>query len=601
VTGQLAIEPSFLSNEYEFYSLAILTFIHAYRHGGRYMWLWWTTIAHGLMTELVSYWTEPIDNFWHAQSTFMFFGQREPLHIMCLYPGYIYTASVAVSRLGVSELTESCATALFVLMFDIPYDILGVKLLWWTWHDTDANIRDRHMWVPWTSYYFHLTFACAFSLIYHRARRYFVGISGLYSNDDIQRMPYAQQRVAANWKGELKALAVTGFCSMPFGIVQFVPGYHIFADIFHIHAEVTTCILGSIYALVLFYGLQRSKPVDYKEVGEREEMRGDKKRGNGQWHFDECFAAVCMHYLHYCVLVLVGDPANKEVRGMHQPMGSTRGSGDEFDCGSFRNLSYPYPFTPVAFPPFLQSDTWQVSVWKRPFICPYGSELFDEGYFNFACEQGRTQNWVPGNQWYFICGTDWSDGSGLTHVEYILVVFAVCFIGFNAYAQAFCYPRNAWEQFFVLGEFPKYYKTNPPNKIITEFMEDRVNEEGRHEIRVKRKCADGSCEEDVWQQRTELVQDGVGPVYGERNALYGVLFDTYGSSTRDRIRTRDGHRDALYRIQLFEQRAQRKSVAGICYQGPVPKAAILSEDGNQVAFEAKNTEHPLRRRSNRHK
>jgi len=46
------------------------------------MWLWWTTVAHGLMTELVSYWTEPIDNFWHAQSMFMFFGQREPLHIM---------------------------------------------------------------------------------------------------------------------------------------------------------------------------------------------------------------------------------------------------------------------------------------------------------------------------------------------------------------------------------------------------------------------------------------------------------------------------------------------------------------------------------------
>ena len=92
--GQLRSEPSFLSNELEFYVLAALTYVHAYRHGSRYLWLWWTTIAHGLMTELVSYELPEIDNFWHAQSTFMFFGQREPLHIMCLYPGFIYPAFV---------------------------------------------------------------------------------------------------------------------------------------------------------------------------------------------------------------------------------------------------------------------------------------------------------------------------------------------------------------------------------------------------------------------------------------------------------------------------------------------------------------------------
>ena len=170
-----------LGNELEFYFLAIMTFIHAYRRGGRYMWLWWTTIAHGLMTECVSYWTEPIDNFWHSQSTLMFFGQREPFHIICLYPGFVYTAFVAVQRLGVTERAEACAMGLFVCLFDIPYDIMGIKMLWWTWHDTDANIRDRFYWVPWTSFYFHMTFACAFNLIYNWARRHFVGECGSYS------------------------------------------------------------------------------------------------------------------------------------------------------------------------------------------------------------------------------------------------------------------------------------------------------------------------------------------------------------------------------------------------------------------------------------
>lgn len=99
------------------------------------------------MTECTSYWAPDIDNFWHAQSTFMFFGQREPLHIMCLYPGFIYTASVAVARLNITERCEAAAMGLFVVIFDMPYDIIGIKNLWWTWHDTDANIRDRHYWL----------------------------------------------------------------------------------------------------------------------------------------------------------------------------------------------------------------------------------------------------------------------------------------------------------------------------------------------------------------------------------------------------------------------------------------------------------------------
>ena len=45
-------------------------------------------------------------------------------------------------------------------------------------------------------------------------------------------MPYAQQKMADNWWGEFKALAVTGLCSMPLGIMQFVPGYHLMKDVF---------------------------------------------------------------------------------------------------------------------------------------------------------------------------------------------------------------------------------------------------------------------------------------------------------------------------------------------------------------------------------
>ena len=60
---------------------------------------------------------------------------------------------------------------LTVVMLDLPYDILGVKNLFWTWHDTDPNIYDRHYWVPWTSYYFHATFACGFTAVFHASHK----------------------------------------------------------------------------------------------------------------------------------------------------------------------------------------------------------------------------------------------------------------------------------------------------------------------------------------------------------------------------------------------------------------------------------------------
>ena len=33
-------------------------------------------------------------------------------------------------------------------MIYAPYDITGAKFLWWTWHDTDAPIRDRLFGAP---------------------------------------------------------------------------------------------------------------------------------------------------------------------------------------------------------------------------------------------------------------------------------------------------------------------------------------------------------------------------------------------------------------------------------------------------------------------
>ena len=63
------------------------------------------------------------------------------------------------------------SVGLSAVMLDLPYDILGVKNLFWTWHDTDPNIYDRHYWVPWTSYYFHITFSAGFTAVFHGSHK----------------------------------------------------------------------------------------------------------------------------------------------------------------------------------------------------------------------------------------------------------------------------------------------------------------------------------------------------------------------------------------------------------------------------------------------
>ena len=45
--GHYYHEPLFFLNELEIYALAFLTFLYAYRHGSRYVFLWLAILMHG--------------------------------------------------------------------------------------------------------------------------------------------------------------------------------------------------------------------------------------------------------------------------------------------------------------------------------------------------------------------------------------------------------------------------------------------------------------------------------------------------------------------------------------------------------------------------
>ena len=130
------------------------------------------------------------------------------------------------------------AIGLAAVLIDIPYDIMAVKFVHWTWHDTDPNIYDRHYWVPWTSYYFHATFACAFTLTFNLWRRL------LCDNDPSN--PWVEDK---RWTRELLCSVLTGLSGMPGGVLQFLPIYHPFRDLFGIHTE--NCVI-TLFVIFFF-------------------------------------------------------------------------------------------------------------------------------------------------------------------------------------------------------------------------------------------------------------------------------------------------------------------------------------------------------------
>jgi hypothetical protein len=103
-----------------------------------------------------------VDNFWHGQATVML-SPRLPLYIPCMYVLFMYYPTVAAARFGRARLSTAALAGLIAITTYAPFDIVGVKFLWWSWHDTDAPIRSRLLGVPTSSTLWVLTFVGAFA------------------------------------------------------------------------------------------------------------------------------------------------------------------------------------------------------------------------------------------------------------------------------------------------------------------------------------------------------------------------------------------------------------------------------------------------------
>lgn len=173
--------------------------------GRVYVTLWLSSLITGSANDAFFMALPLVDNFWQSQACIML-TPRMPLYIPCVYVVFMYTSIIGAWRFNLPLLAQSCLAGLMGEMIYSPYDITGAKFLWWTWHDTDAPIRDRLLGAPIGSSTWVITFSCSFHLIWR-----------LMLSDDQVKLGSARH---LSISGAILKIILSGLFSTPLMMVQ---------------------------------------------------------------------------------------------------------------------------------------------------------------------------------------------------------------------------------------------------------------------------------------------------------------------------------------------------------------------------------------------
>lgn len=87
---------------------------------------------------------------------------RFPLYLFGVYVAFLYLPIAMAWRLHLSPVSEAALAALLACCVYSPWDVVGARLIWWTWHDTDLLIGNRIVGVPCASTLWQLCFCFCF-------------------------------------------------------------------------------------------------------------------------------------------------------------------------------------------------------------------------------------------------------------------------------------------------------------------------------------------------------------------------------------------------------------------------------------------------------
>jgi hypothetical protein len=282
-----ASQPTFVLGEYLFIACAAAALYHALRQGEerrKHVLVWALALLAGTANDVIFMALPLVDNFWQAQATIMI-TPRLPLYIPCVYICFMYFPTVSAWRIGLPPWPRAALSGLAASAFYAPYDIVGAKFLWWTWHDADPPIARRLLGAPIGSTIWTITFVAAFSLLAGRA---------------LDRDPAVSGRTIA------KAVAMVCGLSTLLMVVQMTALQQLDGGTPGLRGLV---VLVAIYAGIVAFGLRKAAVAH--GAGPRGLRPADRV----------LLAAVLIHFAALIGLGVGFDPATHRSTSLHQTVG----------------------------------------------------------------------------------------------------------------------------------------------------------------------------------------------------------------------------------------------------------------------------------------
>ena len=144
----IAAQPTFFCCEVLFLFLAAIGIRDALRRP-RGLLTFVACLIGGASVELVTILHQEVGNFYHSQATIMLFGRREPLYMLLGCYGWIAHAAMMLShKFGGTLMQQACLGGLLGAESWALLDMVGARLLWWTWHNSEPLYADREGGVP---------------------------------------------------------------------------------------------------------------------------------------------------------------------------------------------------------------------------------------------------------------------------------------------------------------------------------------------------------------------------------------------------------------------------------------------------------------------
>ncbi|VDO76216.1 unnamed protein product [Onchocerca flexuosa] len=113
------------------------------------MYTWIGVYFLAFFTESMKFVDESINVVFYSQTILTFMGMRIPLYLLCgIYHTLFYTSYIIVKRIRLQWWGEAAANGLLVLLLSLPLQVMGTKLLWWQWHDSDPRLVSTFYSVP---------------------------------------------------------------------------------------------------------------------------------------------------------------------------------------------------------------------------------------------------------------------------------------------------------------------------------------------------------------------------------------------------------------------------------------------------------------------